>query len=150
MITRFLKIYNQILRKYPGPPKVYWLRTLSERVTGRNEIFVVIRKVIWDQLLFAPLGLVLFLVSLALVQGKMSSEIQRILSEDFPKILLTNYKVWPVIQLINFYLVPLHHQVLFIQTVAILWNTYMSWMTHSHGKYEGVGNDVDSEKQVET
>ncbi|KAL3282232.1 hypothetical protein HHI36_005426 [Cryptolaemus montrouzieri] len=114
-----------------GPPKVLWLRSLATYIKGQNGISVVIKKVILDQLIFAPFGLILFLVSLGIVQGKHPTEIKQVLRDDYAEILIANYKVWPAIQLVNFYLIPLQHQVLFIQTIAIIWNTYLSWKTHS-------------------
>lgn len=122
------------MQLFQGPPKVYWLTALAKHVTGTNQLSVVLFKVVLDQLLFAPFGLMLFLVSLGIVQGKMSGEIKQILSEDFLEILTANYKVWPAIQLVNFYFVSLKHQVLFIQTVAIIWNSYLSWRTHLEKK----------------
>lgn len=124
-----------------GPPKVFWLRTLASHITGKNDLLVVIKKVFLDQVIFAPFGLFLFLISLALIQGKKSSEIKQILTDDFSEILLANYKVWPTIQLVNFYFIPLQHQVLFIQTVAIIWNTYLSWRTHLKKEYNKIKID---------
>jgi len=44
--------------------------------------------------------------------------------------LLENWKVWPAVQLLNFSVVPVKFQVLFVNCVAIWWNFVLSLMQH--------------------
>ncbi|XP_049674568.1 protein Mpv17 isoform X2 [Accipiter gentilis] len=49
------------------------------------------------------------------------------LPQDYMDALLTNYCIWPPVQIANFYFVPLHHRLAVVQCVAIVWNCYLSW-----------------------
>jgi len=44
--------------------------------------------------------------------------------------LLENWKVWPAVQLLNFSVVPVKFQVLFVNLVAIWWNFVLSMFQH--------------------
>ncbi|XP_036729201.1 protein Mpv17 isoform X4 [Balaenoptera musculus] len=52
------------------------------------------------------------------------------LQQDYPDALITNYYLWPAVQLANFYLVPLHYRLAVVQCVAVIWNSYLSWKAH--------------------
>jgi protein Mpv17 len=42
--------------------------------------------------------------------------------------MLTNYKLWIPAQAVNFFFVPVHYQVLASNFIALVWNTYMSYI----------------------
>ena len=39
---------------------------------------------------------------------------------------MNNYKLWPAVQLINFYSVPLNYQTAFVNVIGVGWNAYLS------------------------
>lgn len=60
--------------------------------------------------------------------------------------LYTNWKVWPLLQLINFALVPPQLQVLYVNFMQLWWNVYLSFMKNSSRVAEA-SNDVDCSRQ---
>lgn len=103
---------------------------------GSEGKVVAVKKVIIDQLMFAPAFIGIFLTTLGTIEGKNMEDIKRDLNSNYLDIMKSNYCVWPWVLLTNFYLVPLQYQVLFVQTVALFWNTYISWKTHVQKKNE--------------
>lgn len=63
------------------------------------------------------------------------------LEKEFPDILKANYKLWPAIQLVNFAFVPLNYQVVVVQIVAVLWNTYVSFKTNASSNIDMIADN---------
>ncbi|GJQ84918.1 hypothetical protein Trydic_g525 [Trypoxylus dichotomus] len=113
-----------------GPTLTVWYRLLAKHV-GMKGSLVTVKKVALDQFLFAPFCIGALLTVLGTVQGQPPKETMRKLKRDYTDIMIANYKLWPAVQLLNFYVVPLNYQVLVVQCVALSWNTYISWKTQS-------------------
>nr|CAD7446061.1 unnamed protein product [Timema bartmani] len=116
------------LLRFPmmGPVLQYWY-TILERIGGTNgRAITVVKKVLIDQIIAAPLMLAIVITTITLLFGQDLAGVRAKFRQDYLAVLITNYKVWPFVQLANFYLVPLQYRVLLVQTVAIFWNTYLS------------------------
>lgn len=98
---------------------------------GNKGTTVVIKKVALDQLVFTPVFLGILLTTLGGIQTRNLNHSVKRVRRDYKDVLLANYKLWPMVQLVNFYFVPLQYQVLLVQSVALFWNTYISWKTQS-------------------
>lgn len=111
-----------------GPATRRWYGILDKHIGSKGGT-VVLKKVACDQLLFAPTFLAVLLSAIGFSQGRDIQNLTAKLKNEYPDILLSNYKIWPMVQLVNFYFVPLQYQVLTVQSVALLWNTYISYRT---------------------
>jgi len=104
---------------------------ILDRLIKGNASKHALQKVVLDQALWAPAFLASFLSVTTLLDGKGVPGVKEKLKGQLTPVLITNYKIWPAVQLINFYFVPLHHRLLVIQTVCLFWNTYLSWVAYT-------------------
>jgi len=104
------------------------LRVQSSRnaIAGKVSIPALAKRVGADQLLMAPTGLVLFLGSMGVMEGRESRHIKEKFTDLYPSILLTNWQVWPLAQLVNFRYMPLPYRVPFQSTCGVFWTLYLS------------------------
>jgi len=114
-----------------GPIFVNWYAFLDRFITIQSPFRALLARVSMDQFLFAPSFIALFFSSQGLMERKSPDAIKQKLRERYPTALVNNYKVWPAVQLVNFYFVPLQHRLLVVNTVALGWNTYMSLLNQA-------------------
>ena len=108
-----------------GPVLLVWFGVLEKYITGAEKT-LALKKMLCDQLLWAPPFIAsLFCLSDAL-SGRNLEEIKMNLKQNYPGALKANYYIWPAVQMVNFYFVPLHYRVIVVNCIALFWNTYMA------------------------
>lgn len=103
---------------------------MDSRIRAKKPLTRTLEKVFVDQFVFAPLFLGGLISIIGFTQHFDIVKVKDKLQNEYLDILKSNYYVWPWVQLINFRFVPLNYQVLLTQTVAVLWNIYVSWRTN--------------------
>lgn len=111
---------------FVGPVVGGWYKVLDGLIPGSSKA-VAIKKMLLDQVGFAPGFLGGFLTLVGSLNGLSKEEIWAKLKRDYKDALITNYYLWPGVQIANFYFIPLHHRLAVVQVVAIIWNSYLSW-----------------------
>lgn len=86
-------------------------------------------KVATDQLVMAPLFNPLFVTALFTMEGR-PAEAWPAIKDIYVDMMLSNYKLWPAAQAVNFFFVPVQFQVLASNFIALVWNTYMSYINN--------------------
>ncbi|XP_002967587.2 peroxisomal membrane protein 2 [Selaginella moellendorffii] len=112
-----------------GPTLHFWYLTLSKVVKIGGVKGTGIRLFL-DQLFFSPLFIGVFFICLLTLEGR-PSDIGPKLSRDWPSAVITNWKLWVPFQFINFMFVPQKLQVGFSNIIALVWNAYLSFATHT-------------------
>ncbi|XP_070148397.1 mitochondrial inner membrane protein Mpv17 isoform X1 [Ovis canadensis] len=94
---------------FVGPVVGGWYRVLDRLIPGTTKVDAL-KKMLLDQGGFAPCFLGCFLPLVGTLNGLSAQDNWAKLQRDFPDALITNYYLWPAVQLANFYLVPLHYR----------------------------------------
>jgi len=103
-----------------------WYRFLDQHIHMSTPFKALIARVGMDQLLFAPCFIAVFFSAQGALEGKNTEQIKEKLQDGYPQALINNYKLWPAVQLFNFYVTPLRHRLMITNIVALGWNTYLS------------------------
>ncbi|KAI5244436.1 hypothetical protein E4T43_03801 [Aureobasidium subglaciale] len=122
-LTRFMA-YGFIM----APIQHKWFGFLSRvfPLTATAGTTAAAKRVAFDQLLFAPVGLGAFFTFMTVAEGGGRKEVQKKFQDIYIPSLKANYLVWPAVQLINFRLMPRQFQIPFVSTIGIAWTAYLS------------------------
>ncbi|XP_011899638.1 PREDICTED: protein Mpv17 isoform X1 [Cercocebus atys] len=94
---------------FVGPVVGGWYKVLDRFIPGTTKVDAL-KKMMLDQGGFAPCFLGCFLPLVGALNGLSAKDNWAKLQRDYPDALITNYYLWPAVQLANFYLVPLHYR----------------------------------------
>ncbi|XP_060524158.1 mpv17-like protein [Cylas formicarius] len=107
-----------------GPLLATWYRFLDKQLPGKTTK-IVLKKMVFDQFTFTPLLLVVFYVSMSIMERK-----QDVFEECRMKFLQTfgaNCLFWIPAQAVNFSLVPPVYRVTYIGTCSFAWINVLCW-----------------------
>ncbi|KAH8978039.1 hypothetical protein EDB86DRAFT_2816491, partial [Lactarius hatsudake] len=114
-----------------GPPISKWIAFLG-RLRFATPTKAVIYRTWLDQMLMAPLVVGSFFVSMSLLEGKGASGVVDNLSTV--RVPSLWWLVYTPTQLVNFTVVPPQFRFVFVSTVSLFWNTYLSFVNAKAGK----------------
>ncbi|KAG1715786.1 hypothetical protein ID866_1362 [Astraeus odoratus] len=117
-ISPLLGRWNVFLeRKFP----------LCRRRSHKVSFKALSKRVAADQLIIGPISqLALFVGCMGAMERRSIAEIRERYTDLYATALLTNWKVWPVAQLINFRYMPLPYRIPFQSTCGVFWTLYLS------------------------
>lgn len=120
------------------------LRALPTRIghQGKVSLRALGKRVAADQLIMAPIGLALFLGSMGIMEGRNKLHIQEKYRDLYKPLILANWQVWPVAQLINFRFMPLAYRVPFQSTCGVFWTLYLSITNSKENEAEDLRDDL--------
>ncbi|KAK1969672.1 Mpv17/PMP22 family protein [Colletotrichum eremochloae] len=111
-----------------APLQFRWFKFLSSAfpITKTSAFVPAMKRVAFDQLIFAPFGLLCFFSVMTVAEGGGRRAVLNKLRDMYIPTLKANFIVWPAVQVINFRLMPVQFQLPFVSTVGIAWTAYLS------------------------
>ncbi|RFU36025.1 hypothetical protein B7463_g310, partial [Scytalidium lignicola] len=111
-----------------APIQFKWFQFLSRAfpITKTAGLVPAMKRVAFDQLIFAPCGIAFFFTVMTVAEGGGKRAVGHKLRDMYVPTLKANYLLWPAVQIINFRLMPVQFQLPFVSTVGIAWTAYLS------------------------
>ena len=123
-----------------GPIWHWWYKIADYFIPGSG-VRVVVKKVLADQLLFSPVCLTTFLVTLGLLERSSWEKIGRDCWRKGLVLYTAEWFIYPPASFINFYWMPLQYRVLFDNCVAFCVDMFQSTVVYS----DALNDDDDDE-----
>lgn len=105
---------------------------LRPRLNIRNTVY----KFLLDQTVGAAVNTVLFIVGIALLQGRGLTTGLRECQEKFWPLIRAGHRLWPMVSIINLTMVPVEHRMLFGSIIGVGWGIFLSIFSSSKAKTE--------------
>ncbi|AEO66268.1 uncharacterized protein THITE_2114244 [Thermothielavioides terrestris NRRL 8126] len=120
-----------------APIQFRWFKFLERSfpITKSAALLPAIKRVAFDQLIFAPFGVACFFTAMTIAEGGGRRAVYHKLRDMYVPTLKANYVLWPAVQIVNFRLMPVQFQLPFVSTVGIAWTAYLS-LTNAAGDVE--------------
>ncbi|XP_030568869.1 mpv17-like protein [Drosophila novamexicana] len=126
---------------YVAPTLYGWVR-LTSAMWPQTNLRIGIVKAITEQISYGPFACVSFFMGMSLLELK---TFPQAVDEAKQKVLPT-YKVglcvWPVLQTINFSVVPEHNRVVFVSICSLMWTIFLAYMKTRELQQQQVENDI--------
>jgi len=108
-----------------GPFQHYWYRFLDGCFPMKSHIPHFAAKVFWNQAFLGPVVLTT-VFAWTLFWTNQKEKIPSKIKNDLLPTAINGWKFWVPASAINFSLIPLQHQVLYMSSCGIFWNTFLS------------------------
>ena len=116
-----------------GPQGHFWFQFL-ERVVKMPGTRGAIMKMVVDQMTFAPVATASFFGIMKLAEGETPAVTYQFLKDNLAATMMNSYKVWPLLNLINFVCVPVSQRVLFTSAASVFWVSFLSVVASRQAK----------------
>ncbi|KHN85950.1 Mpv17-like protein 2, partial [Toxocara canis] len=113
-----------------GPMNHYWYKWLDAAVIRGSQRRIVAKKVIAD-ISVSPIFASTFISGVALLEGQSVSGALNEYCRKFFRIFMLDCCVWPPTQTFNFWLLPSSCRVLYVSSVQLVYNCFLSYIKHN-------------------
>lgn len=121
---------------FVAPVLHHWYNFINRALPGKSA-WRVIQRTFWDEFVFSPLYIPVFLAGLWKLEGTSWPKIKNMIVKEVPGIIVAEWALWVPTMMVTFRYVPVKFQVLVINLVGVVWQTFLSFMAaHAHGTAE--------------
>ncbi|KAJ5098908.1 hypothetical protein N7532_005909 [Penicillium argentinense] len=113
---------------FMAPVQFQWFGFLSRAfpLTKKNPTVPALKRVAFDQLIFAPFGLACFFTYMTIAEGGGKRALTQKFRDVYLPTLKANFVLWPAVQILNFRVIPIQFQIPFVSSIGIAWTAYLS------------------------
>ncbi|CAN7939520.1 unnamed protein product, partial [Ixodes hexagonus] len=111
---------------YTSPLVVSWFAFVEWLVVADGAVTIVI-KVALGEFIFTPVFVLFFMFVHGVLHWHSWEDILESVRVKYLSILTTRCIVYPVAQLVNFWVVPVNYRPMYSSLLALLWSVYLSW-----------------------
>ncbi|XP_050343151.1 mpv17-like protein 2 [Nymphalis io] len=112
-----------------GPMHHYYYIYLDKFLPKAN-LKTVAQKIMTDQLIASPLTILCFFYGMGYLEKKTFEQSTLEIKEKFRYVYGGDCLFWPPVQFINFYFLPTHYRVFYINVATMIYNVFLSFMKH--------------------
>jgi len=112
-----------------APPHYFFYKYLDIYFPGTGKVTIV-KKIFIDQIVTSPCFSLQFFIGMSLLEGKSWKESWGEFVKKFPMVFIFDCVLWPPFQVVNFYYLPPHYRLLYVNVVTVIWNVFLSYMKH--------------------
>ncbi|KZF20793.1 hypothetical protein L228DRAFT_249610 [Xylona heveae TC161] len=98
----------------------------GKEVQSRLNLGNALKKLLIDQIIAGTLNNIAFIAFLAAAKGATTPEVIEAVRQGFPPLFLASLKLWPMVSLISFTVVPADKRVLFLSSIGLGWGVFLS------------------------
>lgn len=115
-----------------GGPFNVWRFRLLDRFIKDTSLRGSVKKAVIDQIVVPPAFTALLFAYLGLAKQLSWEEMKVSFETDCVEVTINSYKVFPLVSIISFAVLPKHHRIVFFNLVALFWNVYVSHASSQH------------------
>ncbi|XP_045764829.1 mpv17-like protein 2 [Maniola jurtina] len=112
-----------------GPLHHYYYIYLDKLLPLAN-LKTVAKKIAYDQLFASPATILCFFYGMGILEKKSLSQCTDEIKQKFAYTYVGDCLFWPPVQFVNFYYLPTHYRVFYINFATMIFNVFLSFIKH--------------------
>ncbi|XP_043254564.1 mpv17-like protein [Colletes gigas] len=131
---------------FVAPTLYCWLKC-SSYFWPKSDLKYAITKALVEQVTYSPAAMCCFFFGINFLEMRPVSECIEEVKRKFWPTYKVGVCVWPVLQTINFFLIPEHNRVVYVSVCSLIWTSFLAYMKAMEGKQNEATND-NNKKQT--